>query len=663
MAFPTTYQTDGSTTDWSFDFPYLERSDVFVTVNEAARPFTFLDDGTIRCVDTLGNPFAKGLTLVISRATPDLISLAQFKDAANLTAADLNRARLQLLFLIQERSGGMAGAVGTVISNLTNEITTISGALDTIGVTQGVLQAGLDQFQGLSDRLSTVENGAQALMDQLQQEIDNRVADDSTLSQTVSANTLAVNNLKATVQSDITLLQSSNEILAAQQQSLQAQIDAIPSADGSTNDDDAVAAALITSSIASVKQDSALAEQITSLQASIGDNISQVLEDMKTEVDAVDGKVTNLQAQWTLKAQVTRDDGTVVMGGIGLAATANDDYVGSKLVLMADSILFADPNTPDGDLVTFLEAGLVDGQATLVVPSTIVGDQTIPGRVLVDGSIEARSIAANTITGDKLVAGTIDTDRLAVGLGTNLLSNSVLLTTAGWGLGADNVTASTAVLGLDLTGWFPVGGHTMYVHSTGTWASDTDMTTVAYVDSARFSIVGGNFYEFSAYVGVHRCKGDIGIWWCDSNNAVISGNGFGSAGTFTTVGQASGGTSLTGYVRIGSIFQAPANAAAAFIRIRKGMNTAADGTDSYLWVTQPMAAQTTASATRLSPYTPSGQGTLITAAGISTPSLSAISANIGTLQSATTGQRTVINNNGLFVYDANNVQRVVVGVW
>lgn len=268
MTFPTTYQTDGVTTDWSFDWPFLDRSDVFVTVNKAARAFTFIDDGTVRCVDSLGNPFAKGLPLVINRATPDLVSLAHFKDAANLTAADLNRARLQLLFLIQERSGGMAGAIGTVISNLTNEITTISGALDNLGEIQGVLQADLARFQGLPDRVSAVENGAQALLDQIQQEIANRVSGDSTLSQRMDSMDLKVGNLSASVRSEITLLQSGNSILAAQTTKLQAEIDNLAQ-EGSGQDDEAVAAALITASIASVKADSSLVQSITTLEASI----------------------------------------------------------------------------------------------------------------------------------------------------------------------------------------------------------------------------------------------------------------------------------------------------------------------------------------------------------------------------------------------------------
>lgn len=707
MTFPTKYRTDGVTSEWSFDWPFLDRSHVFVTVNDAARSFSFIDDGTIRCVDSLGNPFAAGLPLVINRATPDLVDLARFKDAANLTAADLNRARLQLLFLIQERSGGIAGAVGTVISNLTNEIETISGALDSIAETQGVLHAGLGQMKGLTDRVTVVENGAQALLDQIQQEIDNRVAGDSALASRVDSMSLKVGNLSASVQSDINLLQSNDAILASQTSKIQAQIDALDKADGQT-DDDILSASLITSAIASVKKDAALvqsittleatlketidgrltqveamvqteqtaradadkalAQQITTLQSKINDNIAQVVQDMHTSVDAVNGKVTGLQAQYTLKAQVKRDDGTVVMGGIGLAATANDDYVGSKLVLMADSILFADPNTPNGELVTFLEAGLVDGQATLVVPSTRVGDKTIPGRVLVDGSIEARSIKANSITGDKLVAGTIDTDRLAVGLGANILKNSTFVQGLvewgyAWTTGVAGTSSATETAGVNYSSsWRGPGLNVAWLHSS----SRTGVTDInkgySQLNTTQVPVLASTYYEFSAYVGNYGgATIDIGLNFYDASGAYISSAGYIGAGSqFASTVSIPSGQTISSYQRIGGIGKSPVNAATALIIIRKSFPA---GSDNFAFITQPMLAQTSASATRLSPYTPSGLGTLITPAGISTPSLSALSATIGTLRTATSGARMEIEDNQLRVYDANNVLRLRLGVW
>lgn len=763
MTFPTTYQTDGVTTDWSFDWPFLDRSDVFVTVNEAARAFTFIDDGTVRCVDSLGNPFAKGLPLVINRATPDLVALAQFKDAANLTAADLNRARLQLLFLIQERSGGMAGAVGTVISNLSNEITTISGALDDIGEIRGVLEADLDRFKGLPDRMTAVENGAQALLEQIQQEIDNRIVGDSTLSQRLDSMDLKVGNLSASVQSDITLLQSGNSILAAQTSKLQAEIDNLAQ-DDSGQDAEAVAASLITAAIASVKKDSALVQsittleaaiadatdstkkyadalvqteqearvsadagldgrlgtlddnvtamskQITTVQSSLGDQIAGVsnalsiaqqslqteidaangkvsanadaitrlqttlndslagaIQQIQTQITAINGNVTDLESQYTLKVYTQRGDGTPIIAGIGLASTQSDQYVGSEVVLMGDKVLFADPNNLNGDLIPFLESGIVDGAATLVIPSTFVGDKSVPGRVLVDGSIEARTIAANTITGDKLVAGTISTDRLDVGMGVNLLKNSTFVQglvewTLGWTSTA-GVSASTEAAGVDLNAdWTATGLHIPWLHSTANPGTTDINQAYNQLYSSQVAVLASSYYEFSVYAGVSGSNSvDVGINWYDASGAYISNAGFSGAGAAYATSQAlPNGHSLTNFVRLGGIAQAPVNAASALLVIRKSF--AASG-DSWAFLAQPMIAETHSTATRLAPYSPSGLGTLITPAGISTPSLAALSATIGTLRTATSGARMELSDNQLSVYDSNNVRRVLLGIW
>ena len=53
----------------------------------------------------------------------------------------------------------------------------------------------------------------------------------------------------------------------------------------------------------------------------------------------------------------------------------------------------------------------------------------------------------------------------------------------------------------------------------------------------------------------------------------------------------------------------------------------------------------------------------VTAEKLKVNSLSAVSGTIGTLQTATTGARTVIKDNLIEVYDSNNVLRVKLGVW
>ena len=57
------------------------------------------------------------------------------------------------------------------------------------------------------------------------------------------------------------------------------------------------------------------------------------------------------------------------------------------------------------------------------------------------------------------------------------------------------------------------------------------------------------------------------------------------------------------------------------------------------------------------------QAKAISSDKIDVSSLSAISAKIGTLQTATSGARVVIKDNLIQVFDSNNVLRVRMGVW
>lgn len=703
MSFPQAYQTDGVQTVWSFDFPYLDRSHIFVTVNAAPRAFSFVDDHTLKVVDLFGNPLAAGLPLKIFRVTPDLVEFAAFKDAANLTAEDLNRARLQVLFLVQERSGGIAGSVGTVIQLISNEIETISGALDSLAETQGVLQAGLQTLGSLSGKVTAIENGAKALQDQINQEIAARDAADSQLASRLDSLSLKTDTMSASFHSDVNLLQSGQAVLASKTDALEAKLDSLDSGDDD-GDQDVLAASIINSAIASVKKDvalakqvttleadlngnvkallqteqtarvtadEALAQQITTLQAQIGDNLAQVIQEMKTRIDSTDGKVTGLTSQYTLKTSVKREDGRQVMAGIGLAATSNDDYTGSEILLMADKVLFVNPNSVNGGLVPVFEVGTVDGAATLVVPATNVGDKTLPGRVLVDGSVEARTIKANSITADKLVAGSITTDKLAVGLGVNLLPFTEFIETTdgqhlrGWGISwSGNIGQSGADWGKDLNGtWTVVGGHTAWLHSPQS-NGDTDRRTSYYLlYTDMIPVMAGTRYEFSAYMSPLGCDGDIGVWWLDSRGAIIATSGLdGDPACYAPRNTAGAANVLGQYTRAGSFAVAPANAVGAKLVCRKSLGSAASP-DTWLFVTRPMIAETTPNATRLAPYGPGGLGTLITASGISTPSLSALSATIGLLRTATSGQRLEIDNNQVRVYDSNNVMRVRLGIW
>jgi hypothetical protein len=696
----TTITLDGVQTDFQFDWPYLERSHLMVTVNMAARAFTFINDHTIRVRDLFGNPLPAGQTLKIFRVTPDLVAYANIVDTANLTADDLNRLRLQLLFLIQERSGGLGGSVAHVVQLLANEIETLSGALDTLGNSQAILTSGLQTLDSLGGKVTALENGAAALDQLVQDTLAELGETEASLVQRVDDVVVRQGNLESSVSSQIAVLSAADVALASRTDQLEAKVDAIAPGEGDDDEEqDTLSAAIINAAVAEarssyaqakridtleakvnddisaliqveqtarVEADLALAEQITTLQSQIGDDIAQVIQDLETKVETVGGKVTNIEANATLKVAAQRADGRYVAAGIGLNATASDDYTGSEIVFMANRMVFVDSAADNAPLRPLFTAGNVDGSPTFVIPSNVMGDRLYPGRLLVDGSIEARSIKANEITGDKLKAGAITTREIDVGLGTNLMQNTEFADNNGtdasnWWWGGTTWGGSWGTQrGVDQSGWTLAGGHTLYHWHAYTNGDLNIDSAYSALDSPWMPATAGTRYEFSVYSGAHRCKVQVQLAFGDAagNWLYLSP----VAATLVNNAEAPGGTTLAGYKRIGGLVTAPAGTTQMRLWIRKGAHASYE-TSSYAFITRPMVAEAMPNQTRLSPYTLGGLGTKITPGGITTPSLSALSANIGLLRTAASGARTEIESNQIRVYDGNGVMRVRMGLW
>lgn len=691
----TEYRTDGIQRQFTFGFPYLSRSHVMVTRNGGAPAlFKWVDDHTLDIHTLFNEPLPFDEPVKIFRQTPDLDAFAEFKDAALMTKDDLNRARLQVLYLIQERSGGLAGSVSVVVQTLTNEIETLSGALDGLAYSQGQLLAGLQTLDDLAVKLGPLED-AQAALQQL---IDDTVAGlNGTVNEVVQrldAVEVRQGNLESAVNSQITTLIGNDMAFAARVDTVEAKIDSIDTGDGDDDSEntDIIAASVIMSAIAEAKShysqaksieqlkaqygdaealiqqertvraeaDSALAQQITALQATIGENIAQVIEDIQTSVDLVEGKVATVAANYTLKVMAQRQDGKQVMAGIGLNATASNDYTGSEIVMSAQRLVFVDSSNPNGPLKPMFMSGNVDGSPTFVIPSNVMGDRMYPGRLMVDGSIEGRSVAANTITGDKIRAGAITAREIDVSLGTNLLVNATLIgDTSGWNMSSNIVVTSA---GLDLLGsaWKMTQYGALVTYQAGAdfngWSIGDRFTSW---DSVDIPCDPGQNYEFSAYTGAHRCQMQIILIFLNASGTQIGGA---SAGELNNA-QAAGGQTLGTWKRLFGWGVAPAGSASMRLLVRKSA-TLPGQSDSYGIFTMPSISAVGPNVTRPSAWGPSGLGTKITPAGISTPSLSALTANIGTLVSYwPDGGRVERDGNGTRIYAPNGVMVVQLGRW
>lgn len=105
---------NGSTTQFTIQFPFLNRSHVVVTVDGALKVLNSdysLDVSTGR-VTFVTAPTA-GASIKIYRITPRAVGdrAVIFRDPSNLKAADLNNADLQQLYIIQEQLDRAQAAV------------------------------------------------------------------------------------------------------------------------------------------------------------------------------------------------------------------------------------------------------------------------------------------------------------------------------------------------------------------------------------------------------------------------------------------------------------------------------------------------------------------------------------------------------------------------
>jgi hypothetical protein len=146
--------------------------------------------------------------------------------------------------------------------------------------------------------------------------------------------------------------------------------------------------------------------------------------------------------------------------------------------------------------------------------------------------------------------------------GSNLLYNSaptIGIETKGWQ--TDYNTTGIASSGILAAGdpYRPAGAGAFYQYIPGTPSVNTvfDMRAVSAIP-----IIGGQFYEGSAYLNSYRCDSRIYVGWMDSAGAVITW----SMGDIVT--QTNTTNVLSTWGRSKFITQAPANAASCYYYIR-----------------------------------------------------------------------------------------------
>ncbi|MCY1197857.1 hypothetical protein D9M72_92250 [compost metagenome] len=434
-----------------------------------------------------------------------------------------------------------------------------------------------------------------------------------------------------------------------------------------TNKADASAVNALTTRVTSAEGNiTSQASSVNLLTATVN-GYSTSISTNATAIANLDGRV---KATWRLNVDANGKTAGMIIDNNGTVST---------IAMVVDKFAIATPG-PGGTFKYPFTVGNVAGVSTVGVDGNLVVDGTIITRTLAAEAVTAEKVKAKSLTADQIAAGAITADLINVGVGSNLVpdsafhagdaGNRILSNTlpAGWGTYENFNTGSQSIFGINTPNhdWHPIGASTVTIHQPNEWFNDVaDKSQWTQVHSGRFPVTVGQRYEFSAYTAAHRC-----LVWCamefyDQAGAVLvnvdsATSNDGGSGTSVYMG----GKLLTNYKRLGGFGVAPAGAITAAVIVRKGP-TRAGTTDknSWMFATMPMVAVAALNQTVFSPYAPSGLGTAITPAGISTPSLSAISATVGLLRTSASGQRTEIDNNGGRSYDGNNVLRVRWGVW
>lgn len=285
-------------------------------------------------------------------------------------------------------------------------------------------------------------------------------------------------------------------------------------------------------------------------------------------------------------------------------------------------------------------------------------------RVTWDGttlSVVGDGGGVTNINGANIQTGTISAAKLTVGSGQNLLRNSdCSVSTGGWtGFTNAGAPGGTFSLATSLSPWRlnDISG-TCYITLSLTPGVGTESQGW---ETVMVPVVAGNKYEASAYFGVHRAGNtQVLIQWYNAAGASLGV----STGSTCTAANA-GGTQLNGYCRSGIIAAAPAGAINAQFMVDQIYTGGGGGANPYMFWVHAFFGEALANQTELSPWGPPGMTEIvgdiiktgtITANKISVASLSAISANIGTIVAGSISGVTATFGGGLVTLNNSGIQ-------
>lgn len=271
------YTGNGSTVLFSFSFPYLEQSHVFVEVNgTGTTAFTFPNANTVE----FNTAPAVGAAIRIFRETPLDQPEAVFAGGSTIRASDLNRNNNQLLFVAQESNFDAESASTTANTALVNSTTAISTAnaadakadtaiIDSAAAVVTANAADANATAAVSTA-NTASSNANAAVSTANAAASNASAAVSTANSAVSTANSAVSTANAATSTANTALSNANTAISTANTAASNATTAISTANAATSTantalstanaaSSTAAAAVVTANLADGKADQAIA--------------------------------------------------------------------------------------------------------------------------------------------------------------------------------------------------------------------------------------------------------------------------------------------------------------------------------------------------------------------------------------------------------------------
>lgn len=416
---------------------------------------------------------------------------------------------------------------------------------------------------------------------------------------------------------------------------------------------------------------------------------------IQNEISTRASETGYLGAQWAVRAEIN-SNGKPVIGGIALAGTSSGT-AGPQFdfSIRANKIAFLPPaGQGESEYAPF-----VYYTTTTTLPSGVVVQ---PGMYVKRGFIEevtadridTRGLTVKDNSGNVILGsgqGLPEAYRGAVG--GNLLYNADFASNSDgwvyqggtigqseWGV---NLSSAWAIAPL----WGP-GNNVLWSRQAGTV---NDQNGYYDITGKDVPVEPGKRYMFSAYTGAHRCVVHVYLMLFNSSNQLVgfSTDAGAHSGPSCNVEEAGGGPTISGYKRIWCYADIPSNVTRIVPVFRK-WDTFAGNADSYLFAGRCKVEQVGALSTTPGPWSATlsdptnvratnpitrqnvttfisgvaityAQIEYVNANQVNAQSLSAITATIGLLRTATSGARMEIASDYQKIFDGSNAKRVQIG--